>query len=74
MTVQVATARTALRERALPAAWWIAPTVPLLAAALAFVWYLHGELQRLYGLTGSAWDLASIRASRAPTSSVFISS
>lgn len=58
MTAQAATARTTLRETALPAAWWIAPTVPLLAGALAFVWYLHGELQRLYGLTGSAWDLA----------------
>jgi uncharacterized membrane protein len=32
--------------------------VPLLAAAGAFAWYLHGELARLYGMTGSAWDLA----------------
>src|SRR5947209_14803270 len=41
-----------------PVEWWIGPTLPVLAAALAFAWYLHGELQRLYGLTGSAWDLA----------------
>src|SRR5207245_8967613 len=40
-----------------PVEWWIGPTLPVLAAALAFAWYLHGELQRLYGLTGSAWDL-----------------
>lgn len=39
-----------------PVAWWIFPTVPLAAAALAFTWTLHGELMRLYGLTGSAWD------------------
>jgi uncharacterized membrane protein len=39
-----------------PVAWWIFPTVPLAAAALAFTWTLHGELVRLYGLTGSAWD------------------
>jgi len=51
-------ARTAVRESARPAEWWLAPTVPLLAAAIAFAWYLHGGLQRLYGLTGSAWDLA----------------
>jgi uncharacterized membrane protein len=41
-----------------PVAWWIFPTVPLVAAAIAFAWILRGELMRLYGLTGSAWDLA----------------
>ena len=46
------------RERAGTEAWWILPTVPLLAAAIAFAWTLHGELQRLYGMTASAWDLA----------------
>lgn len=46
------------REGAQPLAWWIAPTVPLLAAAVAFAWTLHEELGRLYGLTGNAWDLA----------------
>ncbi len=49
---------SARREGAQPLAWWVAPTVPLLAAALAFAWTLHGELQRLYGMTGSAWDYA----------------
>src|SRR2546426_11928589 len=34
------------------------PAVPLLAAAIAFTWTLRGELQRIYGMTGSAWDLA----------------
>jgi uncharacterized membrane protein len=43
-------------ERAVP--WWFFATVPLLSGALAFAWTLHGELQRLYGMTGSAWDLA----------------
>ncbi len=58
MTVDAAAVRTAVRESARPTDWWIAPTVPLLAAAIAFGWYLHGDLQRLYGMTGSAWDLA----------------
>jgi uncharacterized membrane protein len=30
----------------------------MVAAALAFAWFLHGELQRMYGLTSDAWDLA----------------
>ena len=34
------------------------PAVPLLAAAIAFTWTLHGELQRMYGMTSEAWDLA----------------
>ncbi|HYM97751.1 MAG TPA: DUF2079 domain-containing protein [Candidatus Sulfotelmatobacter sp.] len=33
-------------------------TIPLLAAAVAFAWTLHSDLERLYGMTGSAWDLA----------------
>jgi uncharacterized membrane protein len=32
--------------------------VPMLAAALAFAWTIHGELQRMYGMTSEAWDLA----------------
>jgi uncharacterized membrane protein len=43
-------------RRALP--WWMVATIPMVAAALAFAWTLHGELQRLYGMTGSAWDFA----------------
>jgi uncharacterized membrane protein len=58
MAADAMAARTAVRENARPTEWWLAPTVPLLAAAIAFAWYLHGDLQRLYGLTGSAWDLA----------------
>jgi uncharacterized membrane protein len=30
----------------------------MVAAAIAFAWFLHGELQRMYGLTSDAWDLA----------------
>jgi len=37
---------------------WIAPALTLVAAVLAFAWTLHAELQRLYGMTSSAWDLA----------------
>jgi uncharacterized membrane protein len=38
-------------------AWWIFPTVPLMAAAIAFGWTLHLMLLRLYGMTGPSWDL-----------------
>jgi uncharacterized membrane protein len=58
MSVEAMHLRGAERDRARPAAWWMFPTVPLIAAALAFAWTLHGELQRVYGMTGSAWDLA----------------
>src|SRR5229473_7018983 len=58
MTVGAVSLDAPRLERIQPMAWWIAPTVPLLAAALAFAWTLHGELQRLYGMTGSAWDYA----------------
>ena len=37
---------------------WIAPAGTLMAAATAFAWTLHADLQRLYGMTSSAWDLA----------------
>src|SRR6202163_1740702 len=40
-----------------PLAWWIFPTIPLMAAALAFGWTLHLMLLRLYGMTGPSWDL-----------------
>lgn len=46
------------RDEARPVAWWIFPTVPLLAAAIAFAWTLRGELMRIYGMTGTAWDFA----------------
>jgi uncharacterized membrane protein len=39
-------------------AWWVFPTVPLLASAVAFTWMLHAELERAYGMTALAWDLA----------------
>jgi len=37
---------------------WIAPGLTLAAAAIAFAWTFHTGLQRLYGMTSSAWDLA----------------
>jgi uncharacterized membrane protein len=58
MTVGAVRAESAPRDLALPPARWIAPAVPLVAAASAFAWTLHEELLRLYGLTGSAWDFA----------------
>src|SRR5487761_945710 len=38
--------------------WWIAPAVAFLAAAAGFAWTFHADLQRLYGMTSSAWDFA----------------
>ncbi len=58
MTVEAMHFRGAQHALARSAAWWLFPTVPLIAAALAFTWTLRGELQRVYGMTGSAWDLA----------------
>jgi len=37
---------------------WIAPALTLVSAATALAWTLHAGLQRLYGMTSSAWDLA----------------
>ncbi|HXN92677.1 MAG TPA: DUF2079 domain-containing protein [Candidatus Sulfotelmatobacter sp.] len=56
MAVESARISTVQRDETRSEAWWIFPAVPLLAAAIAFAWTLHGELQRLYGMTGSAWD------------------
>ena len=56
MSTEAATLAGADREKARTEAWWIFPAIPLLAAAIAFAWTLHAELQRLYGMTGSAWD------------------
>ena len=39
-------------------AWWIFPTVPVVAAAIAFAWILYAELARMYGMTSPAGDLA----------------
>jgi len=37
---------------------WLVAAVPLFAAGIAFVWTLHAELQRMYGMTSPAWDFA----------------
>jgi uncharacterized membrane protein len=58
MTVEAIRISGDERDESRPEAWWIFPTVPLAAAAIAFAWTLNTELLRLYGLTGSAWDLA----------------
>jgi uncharacterized membrane protein len=54
-TIRIHGARARDGARPLP---WIAPALTLIAAATAFAWTLHAELQRLYGMTSSAWDLA----------------
>ena len=41
-----------------PVAWWIFPTLPVVAAAAAFAWMLTAELTRIYGMTSPAGDLA----------------
>jgi uncharacterized membrane protein len=58
MTVQAARLGVGERDFVRPEAWWMFPAVPLLAAAIAFAWTLRGDLQRAYGMTGEAWDLA----------------
>ncbi|MDQ2943773.1 MAG: DUF2079 domain-containing protein, partial [Candidatus Dormibacteraeota bacterium] len=58
MSVEAVRIEDKERDAARPVAWWIFPTVPLVAAAIAFTWTLRGELMRIYGMTGSAWDLA----------------
>jgi uncharacterized membrane protein len=58
MTVEALELRGKERKDARPLAWWIGPTLSLLAAAVAFTWTLHEVLSRLYGMTSSAWDLA----------------
>ena len=58
MTSEAAVMAVAPRETTRTEAWWVYPAIPMLAAALAFAWILHGVLQRMYGLTSDAWDLA----------------
>jgi uncharacterized membrane protein len=58
MTVEAMRITENQRDESRPVAWWIFPTMPLVAAAIAFAWTLRGELMRIYGMTGSAWDLA----------------
>jgi uncharacterized membrane protein len=57
MTVDAMSMPGQERAAARPVAWWIFPTVPLMAAAIAFGWMLHLMLLRLYGMTGPSWDL-----------------
>src|SRR5438128_4266078 len=58
MTVEAAQIGAVARGDTRAEAWWAFPAVPLLAAAIGFAWMLHGMLQRAYGMTGEAWDLA----------------
>jgi uncharacterized membrane protein len=58
MTAEVARATAAECEDGRAEAWWIFVSIPLLAAAIAFAWTLHGTLERLYGMTAPAWDFA----------------
>jgi uncharacterized membrane protein len=58
MTVQAARVGVAERELVRVEAWWIFPAIPLFGAAIAFAWTLYGALQRAYGMSAEAWDLA----------------
>src|SRR5579872_7219248 len=58
MTVQAMRLGQGSRDRTRSITSWILLSLPLIAAALAFAWTLHGEVQRLDGMTGSAWDYA----------------
>src|SRR5438552_12824625 len=58
MTMEAAQIGAVARGGTRAEAWWAFPAVPLLAAAIGFTWMLHGMLQRAYGMTGEAWDLA----------------
>ena len=58
MAVEAVQPRALTRAETRAEAWWVFPAVPLLAAAIAFAWTMHAELQRMYGMTALAWDLA----------------
>ena len=57
MTVGAISMARQERAEPRPMAWWIFPTIPLMAAAIAFGWTLHLMLLRLYGMTAPSWDL-----------------
>src|SRR5947208_3576432 len=58
MTVGAARIGVAEREQARGEAWWMFAAVPMLTAAIGVTWMLREMLQRAYGMTGEAWDLA----------------
>src|SRR4030081_883780 len=58
MTVEAMQVSRNQRDESRPGAWWVFPTVPFVAAAIAFAWTLNGQLLRLYDMTGPAWDFA----------------
>src|SRR2546430_17628898 len=58
MTVGAARIGVAEREQARGEAWWMFAAVPMLTAAIGFTWMLREMIQRAYGMTGEAWDLA----------------
>lgn len=60
MSAEATQEAVAAPERDSAEAWWVRPAIPLLAAAAAFTWFLSGQLQRMYGMTGDA-DLAHIQ-------------
>src|SRR4030081_2938596 len=58
MSVEAIRAAQSDRDEPRPVAWWLFPTIPRRAPTIPFTWTLNGELARIYGMTGSAWDLA----------------
>lgn len=59
MAVEAAGIDAAPRDEARAEVWWVYAAIPMLAAAIAFAWFLYADLQRLYGLTTDGTDLAS---------------
>ena len=58
MVTEAAAIAAPPREATRAEASWVYPAIPMLTAAVAFTLILHGLLQRMYGLTSDAWDLA----------------
>lgn len=54
MSAEATPAAVAAPEETSAEAWWVRMALPLLAAAAAFTWFLEGQLQRMYGMTGDA--------------------
>lgn len=59
MALEAAEMQAAPRDADRTEAWWVYPAIPMLAAAIAFSWFLYADLQRLYGLTVEGTDLAA---------------
>lgn len=57
MAATAATLRRTDRQRTQALEWWVATALPLVAAAIAFVWVLSAQLLRLFSVSAPSWDL-----------------